>query len=90
MEPDAAVENFAYFTVLTYEDAAFGVFRAVACVNADAFEFRDTKQDGKPLLELWREGNHYCITTFWDGRAAFHFVGTVGTIIAISTYPQRA
>ena len=26
VEPDAAVEDFADFTVLAYEDAAFGVF----------------------------------------------------------------
>ena len=26
VNPDATVEDFAYFTVLTYEDAAFGVF----------------------------------------------------------------
>ena len=47
VNPDAAVEDFANFAVLAYEDAAFGVFRAVACMDADAFEFRDTEQDGK-------------------------------------------
>ena len=49
-------------------------------MDADAFEFRDTEQDGKPLLELWREGDDYCITAFWDGRAAFYLLGTVGVV----------
>ena len=80
MNPDAAVEDFADFAVLTYKDAAFGVFRAVACVDADAFEFRNTEQDGKPLLELWREGDDYGVAAFGDGRAAFYLVGTVGVV----------
>ena len=49
-------------------------------MDADAFEFRDTKQDGKPLLELWREGDDYGIAAFWDGRAAFYLVGTIGVV----------
>ena len=80
VEPDAAVEDFADFAVFTYEDAAFGVFRAVACVDADAFEFRNTEKDGKPLLELWREGDDYGVAAFWDGRTAFYLVGTVGVV----------
>ena len=35
MNPDAAVEHFADLTVLAYEDAAFGVFRTVAGMDAD-------------------------------------------------------
>lgn len=80
VEPDAAVEHFADFTVLANEDTAFGVFRAVACVDADAFEFRNTEKDGKPLLELWREGDDYGVATFGDGRAAFYLVGTIGVV----------
>ena len=49
-------------------------------MDADAFEFRNTKQDGKPLLELWREGDDYGVATFGDGRAAFYLVGTVGVV----------
>ena len=52
VEPDAAVEDFADFTVLANEDTAFGVCGGVAGMNADAIEFRHTQQDGKPLLEL--------------------------------------
>ena len=56
VEPDAAVEDFADFTVLAYEDAAFGVCGGVAGMDADALplavELRATEQDGKPLLEL--------------------------------------
>ena len=49
-------------------------------MNADALEFRDTEQNGKPLLELRRERDDYCIATFRDGRAAFYLVGTVGVV----------
>ena len=39
VNPDAAIEDFAHFAVLAYEDAAFGVFRAVARMDADALPF---------------------------------------------------
>ena len=81
MEPDAGVDDLTYKFVLANEDAAFGVLRAVARMDADALPFavelRATEQDGKPLLELGREGDHHRVTTFGDGRAAFHLVGTV-------------
>ena len=54
VEPDAGVDDLTYKFVLAYENAAFGVLRAVAGMNADAIEFRHTQQDGKPLLELGR------------------------------------
>ena len=57
VQPDAAVKDFAYLTVTAYEDATLGIFRAVARMDADALPFAvelwATKQDGKPLLELW-------------------------------------
>ena len=84
VKPDAAVEHLTYQAIFAYEDAAFGVFRAVACVDADALpllvELWATEQDGKPLLKFWREGDNYCVAAFWDGRAAFHLVGTVGIV----------
>jgi len=49
-------------------------------VDADAFEFRNTEQDGKPLLELWREGDDYGVAPFGDGRAAFYLICTVGIV----------
>ena len=39
-----------------------------------------SEQDGKPLLELRRERDDYCIATFRDGRAAFYLVGPVGVV----------
>ena len=36
VNPDAAVEDFADFAVLAYEDAALGVLGGVARMNADA------------------------------------------------------
>ena len=35
MNPDAGVDDLTYKFVLTYEDAAFGVFRTVAGMDAD-------------------------------------------------------
>ena len=55
VEPDTTVNDLTYKFVLTYEDAAFGVFCGVARVDADAIEFRHAEQDGQPLLELGRE-----------------------------------
>ena len=49
-------------------------------MDADAFEFRNTEKDGKPLLELWREGDDYGVAAFRDGRAALYLVGTVGVV----------
>ena len=81
MNPDAAVEDFADFTVLAYEDAALGVLGGVARMDSDALpllvELWATEQDGKPCLELWTPRDHYGIATFGDGRAASHLVGTV-------------
>ena len=77
MNPDARVKDFADFTVLTNEYATFGVFRAVACMDADALELRYTEQDGKPLLHLRTPRNHHSIAAFGDGRAAFHLVASV-------------
>ena len=55
VEPDAAVNDLTNELVLAYEDAAFGVFRRVAGMDADALEFRHAEQDGKPCLKLGRE-----------------------------------
>ena len=55
VEPDTAVNDLTYKFVLTYEDAAFGVFCGVARVDADALKLRHAEQDGQPLLELGRE-----------------------------------
>ena len=46
MNPDATVEHFADFAVFANEDAAFGVFRTVTRMDADALELRDTEKDG--------------------------------------------
>ena len=67
VDPDARVEDFADFAVLAYEDAAFGVFRAVARMDADAFKLRYAEEDGKPSLELRRVRDDYCVTAFRDG-----------------------
>ena len=84
VNPDAAVEDFADFTVLAYEDAALGVLGGVACMDADALPFAvelgAAKQDGKPLLELRTPRDHHSITAFGNGRATFHLVGTVGVV----------
>ena len=81
MNPDATVEHFADFAVLANEDAAFGVCGGVTRMDSDALPFavelRATEQDGKPLLELGREGDDYRVAAFGNGRAAFHLVGTV-------------
>ena len=49
-------------------------------MDADALELRYAEQNGKPLLELWREGDDYGVAAFGDGRAAFYLVGTVGVV----------
>ena len=49
-------------------------------MDADAFEFRDTKQDGKPLFELRTPADDYGVTAFGDGRAAFYLIGPVGIV----------
>ena len=41
-----------------------------------AVELGATEKDGKPLLELWREGDDYGVAAFGDGRAAFHIIKT--------------
>ena len=46
LEPDVGVEHHALLQVLTHEDAAFGVVRGVASMDADAAEHGDTKEDG--------------------------------------------
>ena len=79
VEPFTAIEHFADFSVLAYEDAALGVFGGVAGMDADALplavEIGATEQDGEPLLELWLIGDDHGIAAFGDGRAAFHLVG---------------
>ena len=55
MNPDAAVDDLAYYQVATYEDATFGIRGGVARMDADALELRHAEQDGKPLFELGRE-----------------------------------
>ena len=54
LEPDVGVEHHALLQVLTHEDAAFGVVRGVASMDADAAEVRNTEQYGQPCLEFWR------------------------------------
>ena len=80
VNPDAAVEHFAHFAVLAYQDAAFGVFRAVACVDADALEFRNTEQDRQPFLKLWRVRYNHGVAPFGDGRSAFYLMTAMGII----------
>ena len=46
VEPDVGVEHHALLQVLAYKDATFGVVAGVACVDADAAEHGDTKEDG--------------------------------------------
>lgn len=46
MQPDARVNHLPHELVLAYEYAPFSVFRAVARMDADAFELRHTEQDG--------------------------------------------
>ena len=59
VNPDARVEHFADLTVLANKDAAFGVFRAIARMDADALKFRYAEQDGKPRLKLRTPRNHH-------------------------------
>ena len=61
VNPDAAVEHFADFAVLAYEDATFGVFRRVARMDSDALELRYTEQDGQPCPKLLTPRNHHGI-----------------------------
>ena len=93
MNPDAAVEDFAHFAVLAYQDAALGILGGVACVDADALpllvELWATEQDGKPLLKFWREGDNYCVAAFGNGRAAFYLVSPV-LIVAPSGFKRVA
>ena len=77
VNPDAAVEHFADFAVLAYEDAAFGIFRAVAGMDADALKFWHSEQDGKPLFELRTPRDHHSIAAFRNRRATFHFIRPV-------------
>ena len=49
-------------------------------MDSDALEFRHAEQDGQPLLELRTPRDHYSVSAFGDGRAAFHLVGTVGIV----------
>ena len=81
VEPFTAIEHFADFSVLAYEDAALGVFGGVAGMDADALplavEIGATEQDGEPLLELRTPRDDHGIAAFGDGRAAFHLVGPV-------------
>ena len=80
VNPDAGVEHFAHFAVLAYEDAAFGIFRAVARMDADALplaiELRATEEDGKPCLKLRTPRDDYRVAAFGDGRAAFYLIKT--------------
>ena len=46
VQPDTRVNHLPHELVLAYEDAAFGVVRGVARMDADAFELRYTEQDG--------------------------------------------
>ena len=46
VNPDATIKHFAHFAVLAYEDAAFGVFWAVARMDADALELWNTEKNG--------------------------------------------
>jgi hypothetical protein len=39
VEPDAGIKHFAYFAVLAYEDAAFGILCGVTSMDADALPF---------------------------------------------------
>ena len=75
--------------VLAYQDAPLGILGSVACVDADALEFRHTEQDGKPLLKFWREGDNYCVAAFGNGRAAFYLVSPV-LIVAPSGFKRVA
>ena len=67
VEPDATVNQLTNELILAYEDAALGVLGCVTSMDADALKLRNAEQDGKPLLELRRVRDDYCVTAFGDG-----------------------
>ena len=67
LKPDVGVEYHALLQVLTHEDAAFGVVRGVARVDADAAEHGDAKEDGQPFLHFRRERDDYGVAAFGNG-----------------------
>ena len=57
MEPDAGVHHHTLYLVLAHQDAALGIVRVVAGMDADALEIRNTLQIRQPLLETGRLGD---------------------------------
>ena len=75
VEPDAAVEHLANFTIFTHQDTAFSVFRHIAGMDADTLELRHAEQDGQPCPKLLTPRNHHGIAAFRNRRAAFYLIG---------------
>ena len=93
VQPFAGVEYLADFPVLANQDAALGIFRRVACVDADAapllVELGAAQQKRKPLLEFRRVGDDDSVLPFWNGALALDFVGTV-LVVAPSRFQSVA
>ena len=80
-EPKVRVEYLPFDAVVADEDAALGVLRRVACVDADALpfpvEFGAAKQQGEPLPKLWRVGDDDGVPSFRNGALALDLVRPV-------------
>ena len=74
MEPDAGVDNHAFYTVLTHQDAALRIIGIIAGMDADALKIGDTQQQRQPHLKPRRLADHHRISTLRYRRPALHLL----------------
>lgn len=77
VEGVAAVGDLARLGIPAHEDAALGIGRRVATVDADALVVGHADKQGQPAVEPWTHCHHHRIAAFGDGGLALHLASTV-------------
>ena len=77
IHPETGIKQQAGFPAASHEDASCGVVHRVACMNADAFEQGNVKEQRKPLAKPGRTGDDHRIAAFGNGRTSFHLAPPV-------------